>query len=148
MIKYFPPAEAFLAKFPALDLANQAREGEMNDYDKVLLALTKRIIMTVGIDERLYFETYPDIENAVADGELPSAVFHFANYGYFERRWAIPSSFDEDWYITTYPDVVLAIADGEYADAREHFLESGFREWRAPCEGCSEDVGLWHQTLN
>lgn len=147
MIKYFPPAEAFLAKFPALDLANQAREGEQNDYDIVLLALMKRIITSVGIDELNYFETYPDIEEAVARGDLPNATFHFANYGFFERRMGVPKSFTEDWYLATYPDVSLAIADGEYPDAKGHYVETGLREWRAPCEGSSEDVNLWHQTL-
>lgn len=148
MIKYFPPAEAFLAKFPALDLGNPARQGQQNEYDLVLQALMKRIISTVGIDERAYYETYPDIEDAVAGGNLPSGLYHFSTYGYFERRMAVPASFDEAWYLATYPDVGLAIADGEYPDAEGHYLETGLREWRAPCEGCSEDVGLWHQTLS
>lgn len=147
MIKYFPPADSFLAKFPALDLANQASELEMTESDKVLVALMKRIIATVGIDEMQYFQDYPDIEDAVAAGDIPSGTHHFANFGFFERRLGVPASFDESWYLSTYPDVSLAIAEGEYADAKMHFVETGLREWRAPCEGSSEDVGLWHQTL-
>lgn len=147
MIKYFPPAEVFLAKFPALDLSNPARGDKATENDEAVHLMIESIISGVGIDQMQYFETYPDIEEAVASGQLPSAAAHFSRYGYFERRVAIPNSFDKDWYLATYPDVGVAIADGEYPDAATHYIETGVREWRSPCEGCADEVVRWHQVL-
>ncbi len=147
MIRYFPPAEVFLAKFPGLDLTNPSHAEQAGPLDETVRFMVERLIRGVGINQNLYFETYPDIEDAVSNGQLPSGTFHFARYGYFERREALPNSFDNSWYLATYPDVGVALADGDYPDAAAHYLETGLREWRSPCDGCADDVVQWHQVL-
>ena len=95
-------------------------------------ALIRAAFAGSAFDPAWYRATYPDVDQAIAEGHVADEMTHFACFGYFENRK--PRSFDVDelWYETTYQDVAHAVRSGLVADARSHFNTNGYFEPRAP----------------
>jgi hypothetical protein len=95
-------------------------------------ALLRAAYSGSAFDPAWYRATYPDVAQAIAEGQVPDELSHFLRFGYFEHRK--PRNFDVDarWYEDTYRDVAQAIRSGQVADARSHFNTSGYFEPRAP----------------
>lgn len=84
----------------------------------------------IEFDEVWYLEKYPDVAQAVQNGDMPSGRVHYIRYGREEGRLGF--AFDPDWYAATYP---LAAAEASGADPlvlRQHYLAAGrFRGYLA-----------------
>ncbi len=95
-------------------------------------ALIRAAFAGAAFDAAWYRATYPDVERAIGQGQVPDELSHFAGFGYFENRKPRPFDVDAPWYEATYQDVGLAIRAGQVKDARSHFNTSGYFEPRAP----------------
>jgi hypothetical protein len=101
------------------------------------LALLKKMLVFVEVDEAWYRATYRDVDDAVRAGHLASAREHYAMSGYFENRFPYAIQVDETWYLAEYPDVGEAIRTGLVSSATQHFENDGFKEGRLPRQGWS-----------
>jgi hypothetical protein len=97
-----------------------------------LMAIVRRLLLAVPVDEAWYRRTYPGVDRAIERGGFASAASHYAEFGYAECRWPFEMTVDEAWYRTRYPDVSPLIADGTVANAQAHFWRFGYREGRFP----------------
>ena len=110
------------------------------DRDRVNLTyadfieITKLLLRGVVVDEAWYLKEYPDVADAIRDGEFKSARHHFIENGYFEGRRPCAFEVDADWYLQRYPDVADSVSAGTIASAEEHFLRDGYGEGRLPAE--------------
>jgi hypothetical protein len=98
----------------------------------MFLAVVKRLLRGVHVDETWYRSTYEDVDAAIGAGTYQSAKHHFVEDGYFEGRRSGPVAVDETWYRNTYPDVAEGLELGDITSAQEHFDEYGYREGRLP----------------
>lgn len=144
-VDFFPHSQIL---FEALGvLPDQLVAGRTVAIDgAVLRELIATALAAVNIDEDDYCR-YDDIHAARENGKIGSLNEHYSQSGYFEGRFAVPSSFDADWYLQTYPDVRLAIESGGVQSAKEHYLEMGWKEWRAPGPASVEDLRRWRRLL-
>lgn len=126
---YFPPFD--LLKRSA-SVATVKGEVWLTISYTEFVAMMKRILATVAVDEAWYLKTYGDIADAVRAGTVASARRHFIDDGYFEGRLPGPVTVDEDWYLRTYPDVAESVRHGVFRSAAQHFAEEGYREGRLP----------------
>ena len=76
--------------------------------------------------ETFYLENNPDIRAALEEGLIPSAQWHFENFGWQEGRNPSPF-FDVNFYLEQNPDV-----DEAGVNPLEHFNEFGWQEGRDP----------------
>ncbi|WP_417692145.1 beta strand repeat-containing protein [Roseibium sp.] len=82
--------------------------------------------MSFAFDATFYLNQNPDVLAAVASGQIPSALWHFENFGYKELR--DPNAyFDTSFYLTENPDVLAA-----QINPLNHFLNFGASEGRVP----------------
>jgi len=82
--------------------------------------------MSISFDSSYYLEQYPDVKAAVDSGAIPSAEWHYQNYGAAEGR--NPNAvFNTSEYLAANPDVA---ASG--MNPLTHFLQYGAAEGRAP----------------
>jgi hypothetical protein len=100
-------------------------------YDS-LLAIIRRILSTIDVDEAWYLGQYDDIARAVRSGAVISGRRHFIEDGYFEGRLPFPIVVDERWYLEQNPDVAKDVLAGRVASAQAHFDADGYREGRLP----------------
>lgn len=91
-------------------------------------------------DEGYYTSLYPDVAQAVTNGNLPSALQHYQQYGRFENRKP-GTMFDPEFYINKYADVKAAIAAGQIT-AIDHFINNGEFENRDPITEFSSNYYL------
>lgn len=96
------------------------------------LAVLKRLLRGVHVDEQWYRSKYEDVDAAIVAGTYQSAKHHFVEDGYFEGRHPGPVTVDETWYRNMYPDVAEGLELGDIASAQQHFEEYGYREGRLP----------------
>ena len=75
---------------------------------------------------------YPDVAQAIEDGQFNSAKHHFIENGYFEARFPCEPMVDEAWYLERYPDVAESVRRGDLDSALRHFVVDGHREGRLP----------------
>jgi hypothetical protein len=127
MPKYIPPFNQIKQGF-SLTGTNGAVQASIQ-YDK-LLSLISLLLRAVEVDETWYLQTYLDIAEAVASGNVRSATSHFIDDGYFEGRLPFQLEVDEYWYSKTYPDIGAAIEQGKIESAAAHFREFGYLEGR------------------
>jgi hypothetical protein len=112
--------------------------GELKDGQRIeltqdqLVALVRKLLLSVPVDENWYKTIYQDVEQAIQTGVLKSAKEHFVSSGYFEGRLPSKVVVDEEFYIARYPDVAEGIDEGEINSAQEHFESHGFAEGRLP----------------
>ena len=79
-------------------------------------------------------QLFPDVGEAIKDGQFKSAKHHFVGNGYFEGRRPQAFEVDEEWYLVTYPDVADGVEAGHITSAQEHFVSNGYAEGRLPSE--------------
>ena len=117
------------------DNPNSGRIVEISEerLKQVLIPMIKAI----EFDENYYKRENADIAEGLASGEIPSARYHYVNYGYFEDRLPRAVAVDEKWYLTEYGDVAQAVAEGRLMSGAQHFFKSGFKEGRLPSKGWS-----------
>jgi len=84
----------------------------------------------VIIDESWYLETYQDVRDAIARGEIRDAAEHFFRWGYYEDRLPCRPLVDNDFYLDMYPEVRRAYDAGDITSATEHFISIGYQEGR------------------
>jgi len=121
------------AELRALTPVRPARDGLRVEMERdALMAIVRRLLLAVPVDEAWYRRTYPGVDRAIARGGFASAAAHYAEFGYAECRWPFDMVVDEAWYRARYPDVPPLIADGTVADAQGHFWRFGYREGRFP----------------
>lgn len=92
--------------------------------------LLETLARSVPVDERFYCSKYPDVQKAVAAGEIAGAAQHFAEHGFYEDRLPCDISVDEDDYLARYPDVADGIAAGDVESATDHWIRFGRFEGR------------------
>jgi hypothetical protein len=94
--------------------------------------LLRAMLRYVAVDEAWYRDAYPDVDEAIRNGTVPSAQDHFVSSGYFEGRKRGRVVVDEQWYLAEYPDVAEGIELGELLSAQQHFDSHGEKEGRLP----------------
>ncbi|WP_322529112.1 hypothetical protein R5R73_05875 [Salinicola sp. LHM] len=88
--------------------------------------------MQLSFNQEYYLRNNPDVAQAVQSGAIPSAEYHWLNYGAAEGR--NPNAvFDTQAYLSANPDVAEATEQGVITPL-EHFLEYGAAEGRAPSD--------------
>ncbi|AFY81174.1 choice-of-anchor D domain-containing protein [Oscillatoria acuminata] len=81
-------------------------------------------------DADYYLAQNADVAIAIQTGSLPSAIAHFAAFGFAEGR--VPSQLFAETYLTQNPDVAEAVANGSFTSGFAHFIKFGFAEGRFP----------------
>jgi hypothetical protein len=82
--------------------------------------------MSIFFNPTFYLQNNPDVLQAVAQGVMPSAEYHFNNFGWKEGR-SPNATFDVDHYLINNPDVLAA-----GVNPLTHFIEFGAAEGRSP----------------
>ncbi|MBO0346810.1 calcium-binding protein [Roseibium sp. CAU 1637] len=82
--------------------------------------------MSFAFDATFYLNENPDVLAAVASGQIPSAQWHYDNFGWKELRDP-NANFDTSFYLTEYPDVLAA-----GVNPLNHFNANGAAEGRVP----------------
>jgi hypothetical protein len=100
-------------------------------YDEYL-ALIRRLLVGVEVDEDWYRATYDDIPTVLSATGFPSVRHHFVQFGYFEHRMPFDIPVDEEFYLSVYPGIRGAIDRGVVCSARDHFIRFGYKEGRIP----------------
>lgn len=141
---------------PHIDLLLQALRINRDRLDgrskiavdaKLLKALLQAAAGSAPFDAAFYLNSYPDIAEAHAAGEIPDLRRHFVETGFFEGRLGGLPEFDERFYIGAYPDVAEAVRNGEMKSGTEHYLRSGASEGRVPTEAARPAVEAWMMVL-
>lgn len=143
----FVPSIESLAK--TLKLESSALNGSGTvKIPAALLKLLLQIALAAGeFDEEGYLRENPDVEKAVARGEVESAHMHFIGFGYFEGRQGGGPEVDEQWYLMKYPDVAAAVRGGKIKSAADHFFAAGAGEGRSPNPDQEESALQWKKAL-
>ena len=114
---------------------------------KLLKSLLKTIAECAPFSEQFYLETYTDIAEAYAAGQIPNLHEHFVELGYFEGRIGAPPAVDEAYYINLYKDVGQAVMRGDVTSGVEHYETSGYAEGRIPSAELKPAVDAWTSIL-
>lgn len=130
-MSYLPPFTFLKQRYRITAATDRDR---VNLMYKDFLELTRLFLRGVAVDEKWYLKEYPDVADAIKDGQFKSAKHHFVENGYFEGRTPCPFEVDEEWYLVTYPDVADGVEAGQITSARDHFLSNGYAEGRLPSE--------------
>ncbi len=96
------------------------------------LALVKRVLRLVPVDENWYCTVYPDAAETIRSGQFISAHDHFVTCGYFVGLLPSDPGVDEDWYVARYPHVRNGLAAGVATSATDHFFRIGYGEGCQP----------------
>ena len=110
---------------------------------EVFARIFELALRQTGFDEAGYLDRNPDVAKALSNGQIKSAIGHFARNGYFENRPTTPPAVDTSWYLKEYPDVAKSIQQGKLKSANEHWGHNGFYEGRAPSSQLAQEVGGW-----
>ena len=96
-MKYLPPFEVLKS---LLTISNIKGELMVSCPYENIVQMLRQVIIGVEVDEQWYLERYPDIAEAIANGQVQSARLHFVNDGYFEGRMPFPIHVDERYYLS------------------------------------------------
>jgi hypothetical protein len=99
---------------------------------EMLARLLDLYISCWDFDEEWYLGTYPDIQDAIAEGKFLSGWAHFRAVGYFEGRLGAKPSVDPEWYASAYPDIAQAMLAGTVTSVLDHYVQFGYAEGRLP----------------
>lgn len=110
---------------------------------EVFARIFELALRQTGFDEAGYLDRNPDVAKALSQGQIKSAIGHFARNGYFENRPTTPPAIDTSWYLKEYPDVAKSIQQGKLKSAGEHWGHNGYYEGRAPSSQLALEVGGW-----
>lgn len=86
--------------------------------------------MPLQFNTAYYLQQNPDVAAALDSGAIPSAQWHFENFGAAEGRDP-NANFDVSYYLSANPDVAAAFENG-VINPFDHFLRFGASENRAP----------------
>ena len=114
---------------------------------KLLKALLRTIVQCSPFSEEFYLETYPDIAEAYAAGQIPDLRRHYIEFGFFEGRIGALPTVDEPYYTSLYKDVGQAMLSGEIKSGAEHYIQSGCAEGRIPNAQLKPVVDAWMELL-
>ncbi|SFL16926.1 hypothetical protein [Shimia haliotis] len=145
-MNYFPHPKTFERR-PDLDALFQAFATPTDLGARIVKGLIASSIRTTGINDTHYRDDNEDIARALDGGAPTTPTEHYAEYGYFEKRSALPANFDSDWYVRTYPDVAEELRAGRLDTAERHFIGRGHLEWRLPCAAAEADHKFWISML-
>lgn len=142
--------------FPHIDIVLRAlrinrlrldSSGKIAIDARLLKALIQAAVERQPFSEAFYFETYPDLQQAAAAGQLGDAHRHFVDTGYFEGRVGIAPEVDEDFYAALYPDVAEAVAGRRIESLFSHYVASGVAEGRVPSAAAKPEIDSWMALL-
>jgi len=128
-VRYLPPFEV-LKSFMTIGVENGVPSVSCSFDDFV--AMVRRMIAGIEVDENWYLERYPDIADAIEKGIVASAQEHFVNDGYFEGRRPFPIRVNERWYLMNNTGVADYVRQGRLESGQQHFDENGYDEGRLP----------------
>lgn len=114
---------------------------------KLLRGLIQAAVARAPFSGEFYLQTYPDIAEAHAAGNIPDLHRHFVESGFFEGRFGMPPGVDEAFYTSYYKDVGQAVARGDIVSAGEHYLRQGAAEGRVPNKQIKPEVDYWISVL-
>ena len=109
--------------------------------------LLKSYLKQAGFPEAQYIESYEDLSEAQANGQIGSPLDHFVSHGVSEKR-VVPVEVDEDYYLDKNKDVEAGVIAGTIESAQSHFENYGYKEGRTPSEGLEELVEKWNELLS
>ncbi len=110
---------------------------------RLLRQLLQTIAAALPFSEEFYLETYPDLSESYAAGNIGDLHRHFVEQGFFEGRFGFPPQVDEAFYTGLYKDVAEAVRRGDVKSGTEHYLRSGAAEGRVPNAQVQPDVEHW-----
>lgn len=113
-------------------LLKTARTNYMAVEHQFLVDLMQDRVRRIWVDEDWYLSRYPDVQDAIGAGVIPSGAEHFRRSGYYEHRMPYDIQVDEPWYVSEYRDVAEAVERGDFPSAQEHFELVGYGEGRIP----------------
>ncbi|MFL5255970.1 MAG: hypothetical protein ACJ8AI_24365 [Rhodopila sp.] len=128
-MSYLPPFDVVKRSFELSTSKGQLMATA--SYENII-KMIRLLISAIDVDEVWYLDTYPDVAQAVRQGQISSAKEHFINNGYFEGRLPSKVTVDEEWYKNEYPDVAESIKQGAEQSAQVHFYRNGYKEGRMP----------------
>jgi hypothetical protein len=117
--------------------------------------------LTGSFNPQAYMQQNPDVAAAVQRGDMPSAMYHYMNYGMNEGRApnatatgsgpgylgsALMGKFNPTNYLAANPDVAAAIRAGQFSSPYAHFQQYGLREGRSP-SGFGPTTGMAPQWM-
>src|ERR1039458_3300568 len=126
-MKYLPPFDVIKR---SVDLSTTKGKLIATASYENLIQMIRLLLSTIDVDEGWYLALYPDVAEAIAQGNITSAKQHFIDNGYFEGRIPSPITVDEKWYLKEYPDVAESIKKGFEPSAQTHFVREGYKEGR------------------
>jgi hypothetical protein len=86
----------------------------------------------IDVDEDWYIARNSDVAEAVRNGSISSAAYHYRRFGFYEHRMPYAIEVAEAWYLQSYADVEDGLFRKVYPSAQSHFETVGFREGRLP----------------
>ncbi|WP_264712101.1 hypothetical protein [Limobrevibacterium gyesilva] len=113
----------------------------------MLRFLLQTMVADSPFSEEFYLETYPDIAEAYAAGQIPDLKRHYVELGFFEGRMGAPAPVDEAYYTSLYKDVAAAVQRGDVKSGAEHYQRSGASEGRIPNAQLKALVESWAAVL-
>lgn len=128
-MKYIPPFEALKA---LVSIETESGEMRVTASYEAFVAMIRRLIECVEVDEQWYLQRYPDIAEAIRQGIVGSAKQHFVDDGYFEGRQPFDIRVNERWYLTENVGVADFVRQGKLESGQQHFDENGYKEGRLP----------------
>lgn len=103
--------------------------------------LRAAIYASPEFDANRYCANHVDVALAIKNKEIPSAIHHFAQTGYFQDFLPGNITIDENFYLTENRDIAQAFKTGQIKDLQKHFENGGYAEGRLPYESYS----VWMQ---
>jgi GT2 family glycosyltransferase len=130
---FFDPL-VYRASLPAREVAAAEAAGwYLHCIDRLHARSGPERESSVYFDPVWYLKTYEAVAQAVAGGELLSALHHYLSNDtptQFDPR----PEFSEKFYLKLYPDILKAIDAGNIRNGYHHFLANGVFERRVPSE--------------
>lgn len=104
-------------------------DGRMYSRD-ILEWFLDLLARSIPVDEGFYRTSNPDVDAAIAKGEVMSGAAHFIEHGFYEDRCPLDVQLDEGDYLERYPDIAEAAKRGEVVSPTAHWLMYGRFEGR------------------
>src|SRR3954454_17766884 len=96
ILSYLPPFDVVKRSFELSTSKGQLMATA--SYENII-KMIRLLISAIDVDEVWYLDTYPDVAQAVRQGQISSAKEHFINNGYFEGR--LPSKVTQGCSVLT-----------------------------------------------
>lgn len=115
----------------------------INKNEKEFKTMNNILSNTIQFNELVYLAVFFDIAQAIKDGKIPSALYHYEKYGKLEGRidrdsyksaYLLLNRFNERVYLQAFSDVAKAVKDGKLLSGFHHYLVYGKKENRLTFE--------------